>query len=133
MGVDDRTRPRMSSDADDLLASEVRRIMSVAQQNHKAVLGFANTEQISSANAKSRYRQLMKVLHPDKRSAVGEAHCGGKEVCDKAMDRVQKAEQALIHGKQPLSQPQHMWPSNTSSQSQHTRPTSAPSQQHGRP
>lgn len=41
--------------------------------------------------AQSKYRHLMRLLHPDKRRSDDEARAGGRSVCDEAMQRVQLA------------------------------------------
>ena len=43
------------------------------------------------AQAPTKYRRLMKVLHPDKRTESGVALAGGTEVCNQAQERVQGA------------------------------------------
>ncbi|CAE7408414.1 unnamed protein product, partial [Symbiodinium sp. CCMP2592] len=42
----------------------------------------------------SRYRQIMRLLHPDKRSAEAEASAGGRVACEEAFQRVQIALEA---------------------------------------
>ena len=53
-----------------------------------------------AAQAPTKYRQLMKILHPDKRSESAEALAGGREACSQAFERVQSASEQS-KGKDP--------------------------------
>lgn len=85
-----RSVPEASLQSDDDLIAEVRRILAAASTNYLAVLGLQGREATVQA-AQSRYRQLMRLLHPDKRTATGVARAGGREACDLAMGKVQEA------------------------------------------
>lgn len=76
-------------EADKALASEVKRIH--AAKDFRMVLGFAVGETMTLQLANSRYRQLMLLLHPDKRTDKGIASAGGLEACDKAYEQVMEA------------------------------------------
>ena len=43
-----------------------------------------------TAAAKKRYKDIMLILHPDKRGRYSEQKTGGKEVVDRAMGRVRE-------------------------------------------
>ena len=74
---------------DESLAKEVRRIQGA--RDFTELLGFADGEQRSWKAAESKYRQLMRLLHPDKRTEQGEARAGGKAECVEAYNKVQDA------------------------------------------
>ena len=76
------------------LAAEVNRIMKV--KGDRQVLGFLRGEPMTLKLAKTRYRQLMLLLHPDKRTAAGVEKARGLQACEKAMERVQEAHRNLV-------------------------------------
>lgn len=80
--------PVPETHSDDELVAEVRRILQLQPKDHMGVLNLSE-QSLSAAN--SRYRQLMRLLHPDKRTADAVHRAGGKERCDQAMARVQEA------------------------------------------
>lgn len=74
------------------LMAQVARIQRVAGNDFRAILGLGPLGQsLELQTVQSNYRQLMRLLHPDKRNQAAESAAGGKEVCDDAMERVQKA------------------------------------------
>jgi hypothetical protein len=72
-----------------LLVTEVQRINSDLSNNCRGILGMVPGEGVLQASTK--YRQLMKILHPDKRTEIAEALAGGKETCKRALERLQWA------------------------------------------
>lgn len=78
--------PPRNNDED--LAAEVARISAERPWNWRGILGIQHGEE---ACHDRRYRQLMKVLHPDKRTESGELLAGGREQCDDAIRIVQCA------------------------------------------
>jgi len=84
--------PTQQRSDDDFLA-EVRRIISIPspQNVHWAqVLGLVGD--LSPGAAKKRYKGvILLLLHPDKRRESAVELAGGKEVCDRAFERVQEA------------------------------------------
>jgi hypothetical protein len=77
-------------------ATEVRRINLETPDHWREILGLRSGE---DAQAPTKYRGLMKVLHPDKRTESGVALAGGTEVCNEAQERVQGAME-MAKGKQ---------------------------------
>lgn len=72
------------------MVEEVRRIKAVPPRQpacHAAVLDIRT----GGEDYSSRYRKLVKLLHPDKRSVNGQERAGGREVCDAVFNRVQEA------------------------------------------
>jgi hypothetical protein len=87
-------RPSSELPPEEALALEVRRINAcTSAKDYRNILGFAIGESLTLTLAKSRYRGLMLLLHPDKRTAAGEALAGGHEACENAYDRVCEAYQ----------------------------------------
>jgi len=77
-------------------AQEVKRINYVSDAgSDMQALGLDPADKPSSALVKRRYKELMLVLHPDKRKAEGERLAGGKQVCDRAFQRIQKVKENL--------------------------------------
>lgn len=64
--------------------------MGMEPSNWRGILGLGATDD-GAKNGPTLYRQLMKILHPDKRTANGERLAGGSERCNAALDRVQVA------------------------------------------
>ena len=77
----------------DKLAVEVQRINSLDPTNWRGILGMSEGEDVAYASTK--YRQLMKILHPDKRSDNATTLAGGDEMCNQAFARVQAASDQL--------------------------------------
>jgi hypothetical protein len=75
---------------DEDLATEVSRIMNAAPNDWRGILGLQATDDAAKI-APTLYRHLMKIVHPDKRTANGERLAGGIERCNAAFDRVQVA------------------------------------------
>lgn len=90
------------------LAAEVRRIRLCvgAPNQHRQVLGLEPPYCWNLQLVQSRYRQLMRLLHPDKRSKAAEALAGGHSACDEAVSLVQaalqKAKQEVQTGPDPV-------------------------------
>jgi hypothetical protein len=76
----------------------VRRVVRGSGADFREVLGL-EPGTTDMKTIQSRYRQLMRMLHPDKRTAEEEAMVGGKNVCDEAVAMVQKAMQAAKQDK----------------------------------
>ena len=76
---------------DGALAEEVQRIQIVKPGDFHIVLGFTIGEPMTLQLVTSRYRQLMRLLHPDKRTDAGIARAGGLAACEKALERVMEA------------------------------------------
>lgn len=72
------------------VVDEVRRIQAVPARQHARVLEMPSS-QIPGEDYSSKYRRLVKLLHPDKRSVDGQERAGGREVCDAVFNRVQEA------------------------------------------
>ena len=79
--------------ADIDLAYEVQRILNIDPRSHSTVLDLPPGAPLTQAQTK--YRQLMRVLHPDKRTQMGEHLAGGSDACAEAVRRVQQAMEAL--------------------------------------
>lgn len=77
--------------ADETFASEVWRITGVGIPDYKRVFGLEQSEFDDLQLIQSKYRHLMRLLHPDKRRKDEEARAGGKERCDLAVRLVQEA------------------------------------------
>eukprot|EP00931_Biecheleriopsis_adriatica_P038674 TRINITY_DN22119_c0_g1_i1.p1 TRINITY_DN22119_c0_g1~~TRINITY_DN22119_c0_g1_i1.p1 ORF type:complete len:283 (+),score=71.03 TRINITY_DN22119_c0_g1_i1:13-861(+) len=77
-----------------MLRMEVERIRAAGADEFRVVLGIDADAELDLQAVQSRYRNLMRLLHPDKRSKVAEVSAGGKAACDEAIERVQKALQA---------------------------------------
>ncbi|CAJ1354135.1 unnamed protein product [Effrenium voratum] len=75
------------------LASEVSRIRAAAVDDYREILGLSPEGDLELPAAQSRYRQIMRLLHPDKRGAATAAV--GEAACDEALERVQQALQGL--------------------------------------
>jgi len=71
-------------------AVEVRRI-TCAGRAARDILGLLPSQLGDLQAIQSKYRQLMRLLHPDKRRADDEANAGGRELCDEAVSLVQQA------------------------------------------
>lgn len=85
---------------------EVRRIVACRDGDHVGILGLHTAELTDMQVVQSKYRRLMRLLHPDKRRKEEEARAGGKERCDEAVRRVQKAVEGIKQGGVALSMPQ---------------------------
>lgn len=98
-GRDSLPGPVPGASAEDF-ARQVRRINVAATGGYYDfvdILGMT-TEEVTMPAARKKYKELMLILHPDKRRTDGVAKAGGKEVVDRAMDRVLEAlEKAKIY------------------------------------
>lgn len=94
-------RPLSGTGEEQVLAAEVRRIRLSAggPNDFRHILDLEPPHCWNLQLVQSRYRQLMRVLHPDKRSKAGEALAGGRSACDEAVGLVQAA---LQHAKQEI-------------------------------
>jgi len=100
---------------DEDLATEVTRIMNMAimaPNNWRGTLGLNDTDD-AVKSAPTLYRHLMKILHPDKRTAHGEMLAGGSERCNAALDRVQVALEMVKIAPAPVALPVHCERSGT--------------------
>jgi len=86
-----RNMPWVAPSPDDTFVAEVWRITCAGGSDYRRVLGLKPSEAESVQAAESRYRQLMRILHPDKRRVDEEERAGGKELCDEAIALVQRA------------------------------------------
>ncbi|CAL1136995.1 unnamed protein product [Cladocopium goreaui] len=87
MGSTPMPEPGMS------LSSEVARIRAAAVDDYREILGLSQEGDLEVSQVQSRYRQIMRLLHPDKRDASMSA--AALTACDEAMERVQQALQGL--------------------------------------
>eukprot|EP00929_Paragymnodinium_shiwhaense_P038986 TRINITY_DN20516_c0_g1_i1.p1 TRINITY_DN20516_c0_g1~~TRINITY_DN20516_c0_g1_i1.p1 ORF type:complete len:377 (+),score=75.06 TRINITY_DN20516_c0_g1_i1:70-1200(+) len=72
--------------------AEVERILAyVGTNNHRGILGLQPEEAGDEQAIQSKYRRIMRLIHPDKRRPEEVAKVGGKERCDEAVTLVQKA------------------------------------------
>lgn len=83
-----------STDREETLASEVSRISRAPADDVREILGLGCDMELELPVVQSRYRQIMRLLHPDKRSAEAEASAGGRVACEEAFQRVQIALEA---------------------------------------
>ena len=81
--------PRRDHCPDERFAREVLRINTAI--DYRGMLGFASGETISAELAKKKYRHLLLLLHPDKRTDSGILSAGGDQVCRSAWDRLTAA------------------------------------------
>lgn len=83
------------ADADQKLRDEVQRICLVPEWeegNFCRILDLPDSDpQPTVQTAEKKYRELMRVMHPDKRTAEGERLAGGRTRCEQALHRVQRA------------------------------------------
>lgn len=87
-------------EVDEAFADEVQRIISVGASDYRAVLELEPNEFWDLQAIQSRYRQIMRILHPDKRKAEDVAYAGGEELCNQAVELVQEA---LAHAKRHVT------------------------------
>lgn len=80
-----------SKPVDERVAAEVQRIRSIGIGDYRRILELQPSESHDLQAVQTKYRQLMRLLHPDKRSAQGELRAGGRDVCDDAVRIVQHA------------------------------------------
>jgi len=77
---------------EDLLIAEVQRIRSAGvSDDYRRVFDLHPGECWDLPTIQSRYRSLMRLLHPDKRGIQAEALAGGRECCDEAIAILQRA------------------------------------------
>jgi len=74
-----------------VVAEVLRIVRCKSSADYRQVLGLPMHEACDLQAVQSRYRQLMRLLHPDKRRVEDEARAGGRDVCDEAVRRVQRA------------------------------------------
>lgn len=96
---------RMPTSEEQALVDEVSRIRSTSSADFRRVLDLQREEYGDPQAIQSRYRQLMRLLHPDKRGAEAEERAGGREACDEAISKLQdaleSAKQAATAGPDP--------------------------------
>ena len=102
---------------------EVRCILAAHPDDWRGILGLRGVNALTLKMVHSRYRQLMRILHPDKRGADAGAHLGGKEACDAAMIRVQEAHKKAQN---ILTRPSPLPPSCRASNASTTRQPERP-------
>merc|ERR1711956_59288 len=77
---------------EELLVAEVQRIRAAGiSDDYRRVLDLHPGECWDLSTIQSRYRNLMRLLHPDKRGIAAEALAGGRECCDEAIAILQRA------------------------------------------
>lgn len=76
---------------DDTFASEVWRITGVGAADYIRLFELQSHECHDLQVIQSKYRRLMRLLHPDKRRQDEEQQAGGKDRCDRAVRLVQEA------------------------------------------
>mmetsp|Transcript_7366 Transcript_7366/g.16088 ORF Transcript_7366/g.16088 Transcript_7366/m.16088 type:complete len:416 (+) Transcript_7366:39-1286(+) len=120
----ERARSVAPAEQDELFAKEVQRIHNAHASDWTRILGISRGDEASIQVAKSRYRQSMKLLHPDKRTESGERRAGGKEVCDSAMHKLLEAvDMANKQARQVILVPGHPVPPPPRPAQQPQRPT----------
>lgn len=83
---------RRQEPEEELLVAEVQRIRAAGiSDDYRRVLDLHPGECWELSTIQSRYRSLMRLLHPDKRAAAAEARAGGRECCDEAIAILQRA------------------------------------------
>lgn len=75
------------------LSSQLSRIRTAAVDDHREILGLSQEGDLHLSQVQSSYRQIMRLLHPDKRDAS--MSVADQKACDEAMERVQQALQGL--------------------------------------
>ena len=75
------------------LSSQLSRISAAAVDDYREILGLSQEGDLHLSQVQSSYRQIMRLLHPDKRDASMSA--ADQKACDEAMERVQQALQGL--------------------------------------
>lgn len=80
-----------ASPEEEALVAEVNRIRGAGGCDFRRIMGVNSGEAWDMTAIQSRYRHIMRLLHPDKRSKGGEARAGGPEACDEAIGLVQVA------------------------------------------
>lgn len=71
--------------------AEVQRILGINTKDYRRVLDLLTSEWHDLQAIQSKYRRLMRLLHPDKRRKDVERRAGGKDRCDLAVRLVQEA------------------------------------------
>lgn len=78
-------------DVNDTFASEVYRITGIGTSDYKCIFDLQPSEWNDLNLIQSKYRHLMRLLHPDKRRKDEEVRAGGRDRCDRAVRLVQEA------------------------------------------
>jgi len=99
---------------DDAFASEVLRITNAGDMDYRGVLGLQSHEGLDLQSVLSKYRRLMRLLHPDKRREDEVARAGGRERCDEALRLVQQAAASAKKELQPAMPQQRPVPTSES-------------------
>lgn len=73
------------------IVREVHRILESQAGDYARILDLPFEERHDLQTIQTRYRRLMRLLHPDKRSKEDEVLVGGRENCDTALQIVQEA------------------------------------------
>lgn len=82
---------------DQAFTAEVTRILDVGKGDFQRLFELTPGEMWDMKAIETRYRNIMRKLHPDKRREVDMAAVGGEMVCDEAVDIVQHGlEQAKV-------------------------------------
>jgi len=87
------------------VVAEVQRIVGFGKNDYRRVLDLQPSEWHDLQIVQSKYRRLMRLLHPDKRRKDVEARAGGKDRCDLAVRLVQEALTAAKKEAQPNASP----------------------------
>ena len=92
------------------LEQEVKRINALTPKDYRNILGFVIGEEVTHESAKSKYRHLMLLLNPDKRTEASDEQAGGHEACEQAMSAVQEAMEAIGRDTREHSTREHSHP-----------------------
>jgi len=91
--------------AAETVAAEVQRIVSIGKKDYRRVLDLQPSEWQDLQVVQSKYRRLMRLLHPDKRRKADEVRAGGKDRCDMAVSLIQEALNSAKREAQPIQIP----------------------------
>lgn len=84
----------------EIFVAEIKRIRCVGSWDFRRTFDLDPNESWDMQLVQTRYRQLMRLLHPDKRCKAAETRAGGRTLCDEAVELVQ---QALQNAKRELN------------------------------
>lgn len=85
--------------SDEDLVAAVQRINTAMPTDFVRILDIQPGEDVKEKAGKN-FRQLMKLLHPDKRTPMAEERAGGRSACEEAMSRVRTALEVLTQNAQ---------------------------------
>lgn len=111
-----------ASSAEESFVAEVWRITSARGTEYRSILGLQSSERNDLQAVQSKYRRLMRLLHPDKRRDDEVERAGGLERCDEAVRLVQQAAASAKKELQPVVQEQVQSSNAQSAPSSASRP-----------